>query len=99
MEYKNNYHELYHSEKTTVQEITPADHFSYILSLCDCRSRQKKEVRKYISHQLKCSVDCLLIDNKININEHRDYLNKINLYVNYSNNKKGQNNDDKICYT
>ena len=77
MEYKNNYHELYHSKKTTVQEITPADH----------RSRQKKEVRKYISHQLKCSVDCLLIDNQISINEHRIYLNKINLYANYTNNK------------
>ena len=91
MEYKNNYHELYHelyhSKKTTVQKITPVDHFSYIISLCDHRSHQKKEVRKYISHQLKCSVDCLLIDGKININEHRNYLNKINLYANYTNNK------------
>lgn len=84
MEYKNNYHELYHSKKTIIQEITPIDHLSYILSLCDCRSHQNKVIRKYISHTLKCTLDCLLLDSKININEHRNYLTKINLYVNHN---------------
>ena len=87
MEYKNNYHELYHLNKVDVQEFTPDDHISYILSLCGHQSHQNKIARKYISHTLKCAVDCLLIDDKININEHRNYLNKIDLYVNHSNNK------------
>ena len=87
MEYKSGYHELYHLNKTTVQEFTPDVHMSYILSLCSYQSHPKKAVRKYVSHTLKCTVDCLLLNNKININEHRNYLAKIDLYVNHSNNK------------
>jgi len=93
MKCKNNCYKIYYQYKIAGQNFTPDDYFLYILSLYSCHLHHIARVRKYISHTLKGFIDCLLLTNQIDITEHRNYINKINLYVKYTKKKGVRYND------
>lgn len=68
--------------------ITTEEYINYILSKFHCCSHHIFKIRKYIAFTLKGFLDCLLLTNQIDVVEHRQHIDKIELYVNYTGKRK-----------
>ena len=82
MKINSQYSIHYRNKLQNNEVIATNEHIKYILSTFSYAEQRILKVRKYAAFIIKSFLDCLLITNQIETSEHRQYLNKLELYVN-----------------